>query len=347
LRRYISENAGENFLRPEGIKTGWGMNTKADQSCAYEFLFSVPKNQTGSTFINHGVKRVLFKFIRWSGLPFLFREIFQRSKITILLFHDIETKTARKAFSYLSKKYNIISLHDFVSTAKGINNYIIPHKALIITFDDGYRGNYKLLRTIQEYRIPVTIFLCAGIVNTNRRYWFTCNQQGISIAELKRISNKKKLDILNQAGFPLTRSYGYTQSLNKRQIWEMKNDVDFQSHTLFHPCLSQCDDEEARNEISKSKEILKSEYGLPIYAIAYPDGDYSDRDIKLCKEAGYSCGITVDYGFNSLKTDLFKLKRLSVNDTDNMDELVVRTSGVWDFLKKSFLAIRKSFIGKG
>jgi hypothetical protein len=72
---------------------------------------------------------------------------------------------------------------------------------------------------------------------------------------------------------------------------------------------------------------------LKINAIAYPNGDYSDRDITLAKEAGYSCGVTVDFGYNTLDTDLFSLKRLSVNDTSNLDELAVKASGVWQFFK--------------
>ncbi len=82
-----------------------------------------------------------------------------------------------------------------------------------------------------------------------------------------------------------------------------------------------------------AKQMLETEYKLPINAIAYPNGDYSDRDIAISKEAGYTCGITVDFGYNTIHTDLFRLKRLSVNDTGNLDELAVKASGVWAFFK--------------
>jgi hypothetical protein len=41
----------------------------------------------------------------------------------------------------------------------------------------------------------------------------------------------------------------------------------------------------------------------------------------------------VDYGFNTVNTDPFKLKRISVNDTDDLNELIVKASGVWAFIK--------------
>lgn len=279
------------------------------------------------------MRKLLFKLIKLSGLPFVFREFLQKNKVTLLLFHDIKKGTARKTFTYLSKKYKIISLSDFVDAVNGKNNIVIPPKALIITFDDGHIGNYEILSEIKKHNIPITVFLCAGIINTNRHYWFKYKDTNFSTSELKYVSNKERLKVLDKVGFSQTRNFENPQALNKKHISEMINFVNFQSHTLFHPCLPKCSDREARYEIFNSKNILESDYNLHINAISYPNGDYSDRDIELCKKAGYTCGITVDYGFNSVNTDLFRLKRLSVNDTDNIDELIVKASGVWAFLK--------------
>lgn len=279
------------------------------------------------------MRKLLFKVIRYSGLPFLFREIIQKKRVTILLFHDINEKTAKQAFSYLSKQYNIISLEEFVRFCKKQNNGSLPAKGLIITFDDGFTGNYELLPLVKEHNIPITIFLCAGIINTKRHYWFSYKHPDISASKLKQVSNVERLKLLNRAGFHPQKEFSTPQALTKTQISEMEEVVNFQAHTTFHPCLPTCNDEEARAEIIGAKEILERDFNININAIAYPNGDYSDRDIELCKEAGYQCGLTVDYGFNTIHTDPFKLKRLSVNDTDNLDELIVKASGVWAFLK--------------
>jgi hypothetical protein len=79
--------------------------------------------------------------------------------------------------------------------------------------------------------------------------------------------------------------------------------------------------------------VLCRQYGLAINAISYPHGDYSDRDIALCRQAGYDCGITVDFGFNTVNTDRFRLKRLSINDTNDINELIVKASGLWDWVR--------------
>jgi len=113
----------------------------------------------------------------------------------------------------------------------------------------------------------------------------------------------------------------------------MKAVTDFQSHTVFHPILPGCSMERARREIVESKEALESEHGLKIYALAYPNGDYSEREVGLLHNAGYTCGLTMDPGFNDSKTDAFRLRRVALSDDAGVNEVIVKTSGLWALLR--------------
>ncbi len=279
------------------------------------------------------MKKLFFKVLRYSGLVFLFREVIQRNKVTLLLYHDLSRDAAEKTFPWLAKHYNIIGLQDFIAACKDPARHSLPPKSLILTFDDGHIGNYHLLPVAQRLNLPLTIFLCAGIINTNRHFWFTYKHPNVTKSSLKRASNRERLRILRGIGFTPDREFQTPQAMNRQQILHLKDHIDLQAHTMSHPCLPRCTNQEAREEITVSKEVLEKDYGLNITSIAYPNGDYSDRDIELARSAGYQCGITVDYGFNTVKTDLFRLKRLSVNDTGNIDELAVKASGVWAFIK--------------
>jgi peptidoglycan/xylan/chitin deacetylase (PgdA/CDA1 family) len=252
--------------------------------------------------------------------------------VTILLFHDISEETAIQTFYYLSRNYNIIGLDDFIDAHRKNDESQLPKKALIVTFDDGHIRNYALLSIFKKYNIPVTIFLCASIINTKKHYWFRYENLVLSNSEIKTKSNGWYEDLFRY-GYVKDREFDHPQALQKSHIYEMKPYVNFQSHTLYHPILPKCKSIEAWEEILKSKEILEKNYGLKINAISYPNGDYSDRDILFVKEAGYKCGITVDFGYNTIKTDIFRLRRLSTNDTDNINELIVKASGVWAFFK--------------
>ncbi|MEZ4939898.1 MAG: polysaccharide deacetylase family protein [Saprospiraceae bacterium] len=279
------------------------------------------------------LKHMAIKALRYSGLPFLFREIFQRNKVTILCLHDMAPEVAERAFDYLSRRYNIIPLNDFLTARQAADARALPQKALVITFDDGHVGNYDLLPLLEARRIPVTIFLCAGIVDTNRQYWFNFKHPDIDKEALKRIPNQERLRRLAEAGFFPEQEFSRPQAMNRQQIEAMKPVVNFQGHTVMHPCLPQCTGAEARAEIEAGRQMLEEKFGLQVNAIAYPNGDYSDRDIQLAQAAGYQLGLTVDFGFNTIKTDPFKLKRLSIGDTDNPDMVALKASGVWAFFK--------------
>jgi peptidoglycan/xylan/chitin deacetylase (PgdA/CDA1 family) len=262
----------------------------------------------------------------------MFREILQRNKVSIVLFHDLNASCAEKNFTYLKKHYNIISLNRFIQAVEENNPALLPRKALIITFDDGHIGNYNLLPAIIRIEIPVTIFLCSDIVATNRKFWFKYSAL-TDTEQLKQLTNEERLAALAAEGFEQAAETSETEALQMQHIEDMKPFVNFQSHTRFHPCLPFCSDDEAKSEIAGSRSMLENRFGLSINAISYPNGDYSNRDIELSRHAGYKCGITVDYGFNDLNSNLFKLKRLSVNDTGDINELMVKASGLWAFLK--------------
>lgn len=284
------------------------------------------------------LRNLIFKAIRYSGLPLLVRETLQRNRVTIVMFHDPAPEAAGAAFSFLAKNYNVIGLNDFLEARRG--NRSLPPKALIITLDDGHAGNRALLPLLEKHKTPVTIFLCAGIVGTKRRFWFKHKGPGIDTEALKRVSNREKLEFLAQNGFTPEQEFPAPQALDNSQIGEMKTLINFQSHTVFHPCLPKCSDEEAREEIFQSKQLLEQQHGLRINALAYPNGDYSDRDAGLIEAAGYECAIAVDYGFNTLHTDPYRLKRLSIDDTDSVDAVCVKASGVWTLLL-NFLGKRR------
>jgi len=280
------------------------------------------------------LKIIFVKILSYSGLPFLIREIFQRKKVTMLVYHDPSPSFALSNFAWLSRHYSIISLDDYLNYRNGIKGAKLPDKALVITLDDGYKGNYALLPVIRNLQIPVTIFLCSGIINTNRHYWFKYKNLKSTSETYKKIPNSLRLEKLNESGFQPEKEFSSPMALSKENIGEMKEQVNFQGHTVFHPCLPQCTDEESWFEIDESKKMLESEYGLAINAIAYPNGDHSAREIEYARKAGYLCGLTVDRGFNDGNTDLFRLKRLSVGDEDSIALLAIKASGIWAFFKK-------------
>lgn len=267
-------------------------------------------------------------------IPFFLREVVQRKRVTILTYHDLDPETADKHFSIIKSKYNIISLKEYLHARKNGMPKRIPSKALILTFDDGYKNNFQLIPLFVKHTIFPTIFLCSGIAGTNRHFWWEKSRQKTIRKYLKRVPDGERIDILNNIGFNNRKEYDERISLSKEEIEIMRDHVDFQSHSMFHPILTKCPPDKVRKEISQSKTGLEQRFGLEIYALSYPNGDYSNREIEIAKDAGYECGLTLDVGFNSQHTDIFKLKRICIPDDADKNELIVKSSGLWDYMKK-------------
>ena len=281
--------------------------------------------------------KLLYKILRYSGLPYLFREVVQRQRVTIVMMHNISLTAAQQAFSYWKRHYNIIAMQDYLNARKDESGYRLPPKPLVLTFDDGHKGNYKLLPLIEELEIPVTLFLCSDIVGTNRHFWFL--HEGCNADNLKRVPNEERKKQLAETGFSEIDEHPERQALSDEEILKMKKSlyVDLQNHTRFHPILTKCSDMEADDEINLSKKYLEERYSLNITGFAYPNGDYSNREVEMVRAAGHRYALTTTPGFNSLQTELLELKRFSVNDSTNPDEIVVKSSGVWKIVKHLLL----------
>lgn len=49
----------------------------------------------------------------------------------------------------------------------------IPHKAVAVTFDDGYADNlHQAKPLLEQYNIPATIFVTTGYIGRNREFWW-------------------------------------------------------------------------------------------------------------------------------------------------------------------------------
>lgn len=276
------------------------------------------------------LKRILILFLSNSGIPFIVRFLIQRRRVTIIYYHNISADYFDHHINYLKRKYTIISLQDYLS---GKSNHI--HYRLIITFDDGHVNNYKLLEVIKKHNIKVTIFLTSGLINTKRHFWFLLD--GLSEMEkskLKRCEDGVRIEQLKvQFNFFDTKEFDTRQALDLEEIFGMMKFVDFQSHSISHPCLPMCPDEKSKFEIKESKLQLENLLSQPINAIAFPNGDYTDRELTYCQESGYSCALTANHGFNSGLSEFNVLKRISTNDTGNVHELYLRVTCIWYWLK--------------
>jgi peptidoglycan/xylan/chitin deacetylase (PgdA/CDA1 family) len=287
------------------------------------------------------LRAMAFLALRLTLLPTAIRTVFQSRKVTIIAYHAPSPEAFGAHVRALRSIYNLVSLSDYVEASQSGNLGKLPRRALILTIDDGHRSNYALKDVIAKYKIPVTIFVCSGLVATCRRFWFLHEPTSASVQELKRVPDADRLATLRESGFEETKEFGERQALSAYELDELKTTIDFQSHTVLHPILPRCSSERAETEITKSREDLQGMLGTEVYALAYPNGDYSERELRLVEKAGYKCALGLDPGFNSATTSPFRLRRFCIPDHASQHELIVKTSGLWHGLLAVLESVRR------
>lgn len=279
------------------------------------------------------VREVAAGAIRFSGLPRLIRGIVTGNRATIVVYHDPSPEVLDRHLGYLTKRYTPITLDLLAESLHSGDWSGVPPRALVVTVDDGHKGNRRLGPVFAKHGVVPTIFLCSQIVGTNRAFWFqTCEDAFVQNA--KNLPNRERLlRLVEHSGYTPTREYPETSALNESEMQELAPHVDFGAHTRFHPILTTCDDAECESEIRGSREELERRFGRPCRHFAYPNGDYTQREVDMIRDAGYRSARSTDVGWNGQDADPFRLRVTGVTDNASTSMLAVQVSGVVAYLR--------------
>lgn len=128
---------------------------------------------------------------------------------------------------------------------------------------------------------------------------------------------------------------GKPDHLSATQIKEMSAEgIDFGSHTKTHPYMEPRTKDELRTEIIESKKVIEAVTGKPVVTFCFPYGGKNEYARGVLKEAGFKAAFVVMPRDNSIKLDLYQLKRIKVSPGPfNLLQLRVKVSGYYTWFK--------------
>jgi len=171
-----------------------------------------------------------------------------------------------------SHGYHTISLDEL--GANLLNDYILPSKPIVITFDDGYRDAYtEAYPILKAHGLKAVEFVITGFVG---------GASFLTWGEIKQMSD----------------SGVFT----------------FEAHTVDHYALTYLSDARALKEMTDSKNDLKNHLGYPINWIAYPYGNVDARIAKIATKAGFVGGFGTNFGSYLSRSAMFTLPRIRVGE---------------------------------
>jgi len=221
----------------------------------------------------------------------------------------------------------------------------------VLTFDDGYSDNMKLLFLAKE-DIPSVIYITTNRLGhivlwpyrlINAIFHATENfldLTSVGLNHYQLIDNQQKQDTVIQINH-------WLKQFEPKRIEELIDMIEeitkpnspihedrmltleeinllneagvaIGAHTRNHVILTKVDIEKQREEIEGCyrdlKKILKKNSA---FHFAYPNGtsdDFNDEIVSMVKQAGFQSAVTTIYGINKPGDDLFTLKRIAVDD---------------------------------
>ena len=186
----------------------------------------------------------------------------------ILTFHNIRSDRMpvfSELLDYLLANHRFVTPAEAERLAAGEaepagNHGRVPY---LVTFDDGFRSNYEVARSVLAPRgIKAIFFVVPGIVgapmDVQRRlmaqYVFDGNAQSVA----------PDLEMMHWPEIRQLRDEGHTIG----------------SHTLSHRRLSELSDNELLDEISGSRSMLSEQIGEEVHWFAYPFGNVESISAK-------------------------------------------------------------------
>lgn len=224
------------------------------------------------------------------------------AQIPILLYHSVsDNATSRfrrwsilpdqfgRHLDYLQEQGYLALTVSQIAEAIHDPTIVLPQRVVCISFDDGFADFYlSALPHLLRVKFPSTLYVTAGYVGLTSRW-------------------------LHPMG----------EGERKMLTWEQLRDlastglVELGSHSRYHYQLDTLSQQDAREEIVRSKEILEKNLQQDVTTFAYPHG-YHSREVRaLVIRAGYKSASAVKHGMSSRMDDPFALARIIITrDTD-------------------------------
>jgi peptidoglycan/xylan/chitin deacetylase (PgdA/CDA1 family) len=200
---------------------------------------------------------------------------------------------ARQMAYLYEQGYRSIDLAEAVTRQQAGQS--LPRRAFAITFDDGYRDLFTTARYIlSRYGFTATVFL---VTNQMGQICDWDGQRGPLAAPLLTWDEARAL---TNEGFA------------------------FGAHTENHRRLPDLSPNEARAEITQSRQAIQAALGRPARLFSYPYGASTPAIQRMTAEAGYSAAYGVDRG----EWTSYNRWRIECKPTESLSTLLWKARGL-------------------
>lgn len=318
------------------------------------------------------------------------------SRFTVLSYHRIATPgcpdladslidASPAAFEeqmrYVASHYNVISSWDVVRALRE-EGYTLPRRALVITFDDGYRCFLDAaMPVLRRLGLPVTLFVATHMAGGPATlFWWDELYRAIRSATVQQLEvaglGTLPLGNKQECAEAFSRIVPHMERLPEEEAnvvvraiveqcgigpiqerylldWEELRALEAEGvaigpHTRHHPILAQAAPGRVRSETCGSWRDLTVRLQRPLPIFCYPNGRKHAVNLtamEAVKEAGMVAAFTTMPGLNLVrKTDPYRLFRIGATEGESLRHFAIKLSPAGRAYRglKALLRVRRS-----
>lgn len=323
-----------------------------------------------------GVKRALRAALGLAPVQAMLRaRALRDDPVSVLCYHTLgpdrggpdawtvlRTADFRAQIAHLTRFYEIVSLDAALAAGPGRDHAGKPRA--VLTFDDGEAGLFHhLLPLLDPLRLPVTLYVATGQIETGKPYWFDriMGALGTGVHEidlpglghwqlpaapgagrwavlgdlletLKRVDRHRREDLADRilAAHPLPAGRPPLAPLTRDELAALAASpwVTIGAHSHCHNLLDQIPLAEASESLRQSRRLLQDWTGQEVAHLAWPNGNRNAALGQAAAEAGFRSSAALDGGLWRRGADLHALPRVPVGRYDDRARLALRLVGI-------------------
>lgn len=287
-----------------------------------------------------------------------------KNKKPILSERHLDQEEFERHLKYIRNNYDVISLDQAFTYYQ---QKIKPSKkSIVITFDDGYKNNFKYaVPLLEKYNMPATFYITTKrIQDENFLFWFdlldisleninddqlsklndnelvrSFGKKLMNIGDIKSIVktfNKEQKEAFLSLVYELLDTYNLIKQYNS-DYYDLMNEEELKyisasslftlgSHSHSHHNMDILSKEQLIFELKESKKLLEEVTQKEILSIAYPDGAYNDFVKKTSIECGFKQLLAVNSRAKSDKYDQSLMTRHCISNTTTWQANMIQIS---------------------
>lgn len=259
---------------------------------------------------------------------------------------ELEVSGFEQVLDAVMENFRILPLGEAVAA---LRRGKLPSKTACITFDDGYpEWVTQVAPALERRNAHATFFVTSGQFD-NLPMWnerilhaidrcateappLDMSEYGVPLLQLRTLQERQAavrlLDGVIKYLHPIRKEEalqkleshaGHNSGVPSMTAEELRHlharGFAIGAHSITHPILTKCSDDEAYREIAGSREMLEGIVGAPVKLFAYPNGipgkDFGPEHVEMVRKAGYSTAFSTHSGVATRDTSHFQIPRFT------------------------------------